>query len=917
MTESASPSSPRPAETGRLSWTEIRSSESFLTNHSIHGVELGAQIGWGPNSVVYSGTWQGEPVALKLIHVANDHVLKERLTRSVTRFKSLHHQHILKYLFSQELDGIYEGLFMVVTELATTSLEQAIRDARKQAASRGFAASQRPISSSQLVIFAHQMARALAYLHSKGLIHRDVKPSNILWMGDESVYRLADFDFIRERIKPHEQTGFAGTFRFVPPEGLGEPSADIFALGVTLSVAATGKYPWPGSDEDSYSIDLQASAPDIPQHLPRELRAVIEASLSVDPNVRPAADDLAKRLSKIAETNAPGTHELGTRSESRPLLQRLVRRVASQTRERPARAALAMIVVVAALAGYLTFNQVIREEPQRPRGSTEASNELPVAVELVDARAATDRGLETALSVANVTRGDERYSDRVLAKVDDVLKIQLWYGNYSGPYSGTRESTEDLRATIDISSHPTDDARRLITAELESANLGKTKTQVGVDLSLDDAFIEVTPNTTYWRHNVGTNPDPKWVIEEVYQGNISGEGVPLEDVKPGEPNEATLTVLLRVRADAVGIKGYVRPAGDSTWHQSTDAVPGDELEYLVELTNEGNTVLENVHVRADLAPGVDYLSGSTSVRRPDHTTGSDLPDGIVDDGVDVGDYPPGESVYVSFRGRLPNEAAVGRQLDSTAVIRPSGMNEYWNTMSVTIISPTSEANAVTASGIPGTWSKGWTDEMGGRMPLSYARGIRGTTHPQFNSFVDTPNYGDERAFFDAKPASHLTSGGFKSELAVDPGDIVYLRVYIHNNAGSAFNGDDLDGPAVARNTRARVLAPDESGTRIRLHAYIASANSRPRWISDSVDLISDRRVQLAYLPGSASLNNNAHPQRIPVSDSVFLHGGHTDFSKPRRLQGAPLGFKKLNGLFPGCFGFEAILTMRVRVLNAE
>jgi serine/threonine protein kinase len=80
------------------------------------------------------------------------------------------------------------------------------------------------------------LTQALGYLHKKGLLHRDVKPSNIIFV--RGIPKLADVGLVAG---VSEARSFVGTVGFIPPEGPGTPQADIYSLGIVLYVMSTGK----------------------------------------------------------------------------------------------------------------------------------------------------------------------------------------------------------------------------------------------------------------------------------------------------------------------------------------------------------------------------------------------------------------------------------------------------------------------------------------------------------------------------------------------------------------------------------------------------------------------------------------------------------------------------------------------------
>ena len=153
---------------------------------------------------------------------------------------------------------------------------------------------------------AAQVCEALAHAHAHRIVHRDVKPSNILLAdGDELSIRLLDFGLAR---MDGEETLTAagdvpGTLAYIPPERLrGEESgapADVWAVGVLLWEALAGWHPfWKGSLLDtarrieSGAVSLAKVRPD----LPRPLIALVDRALSVDPARRPSAERLGAAL---------------------------------------------------------------------------------------------------------------------------------------------------------------------------------------------------------------------------------------------------------------------------------------------------------------------------------------------------------------------------------------------------------------------------------------------------------------------------------------------------------------------------------------------------------------------------------------------------------------------------------------------
>lgn len=160
-------------------------------------------------------------------------------------------------------------------------------------------ASEGPLGAGEVAALAARLLGALAAAHRAGIVHRDVKPGNVLF-DDAGLAHLADFGIARH---PDVTVGLTadgivlGTPPFMAPEqARGEDvgaAADVFSLGATLLYAATGRGPWGAGDPAVLLRRAAAGRVRVPRELPAPTRRLLAAMLERDPARRPAAAALA------------------------------------------------------------------------------------------------------------------------------------------------------------------------------------------------------------------------------------------------------------------------------------------------------------------------------------------------------------------------------------------------------------------------------------------------------------------------------------------------------------------------------------------------------------------------------------------------------------------------------------------------
>lgn len=161
-----------------------------------------------------------------------------------------------------------------------------------------------------------QIADGLAAVHAQGIVHRDVKPANVLLESDGSHVKLADFGIalLRDAARVTGTGAVMGTAAYLAPEQVTAQAisgkSDVYALGLVLLEALTGTRPFPGSAIESATARLMRS-PEIDPHLPTAWRTLLHVMTATDPAERPTAAEAAERLRALGRADVvPATQLL-------------------------------------------------------------------------------------------------------------------------------------------------------------------------------------------------------------------------------------------------------------------------------------------------------------------------------------------------------------------------------------------------------------------------------------------------------------------------------------------------------------------------------------------------------------------------------------------------------------------------------
>ena len=255
------------------------------------------KLGAGGMADVYLAEDQelGRRVAIKILNSrhGNDDQFIERFRREAKNAAALNHPNIVSIYDRGEAEDTY---YIAMEFLDGRTLKELI-------VSRGAA----PINVA--IEYARQILSALRFAHRHGIVHRDIKPHNVLVDGEGRV-KVTDFGIARAGTSQMTETGsIVGTAQYLSPEqargGEVDPRSDLYSLGVVLYELLTGKTPFDGETPVEIAMKHLSNTPAPPSKLrpdvPPELDMVVLRALAKNPDDRyQSADEMEADLERVA-----------------------------------------------------------------------------------------------------------------------------------------------------------------------------------------------------------------------------------------------------------------------------------------------------------------------------------------------------------------------------------------------------------------------------------------------------------------------------------------------------------------------------------------------------------------------------------------------------------------------------------------
>merc|ERR1712137_513732 len=257
-------------------------------------LEYGEKLGSGEYGEVFAGSYFGTDVAIKRLNVAKmGEANAAKYIKREIECSKYSHPNIVGFIGIGE--DTENGLICLVTE----KLQCSLRDVLKQ--HKEFST----LSWAQRLSFANDAAKALAFLHAKQIIHRDVKSHNFL-IDENMKLKVCDFGFARTFRREKRRMTNCGTPEWMAPEvQMDEPytnSADVFSFGIVLlEIISLGKvkFAFPRGPQNFFSLDVESAKQFIPADTPEGFADLAFDCCKDEPDDRPSFREILKRLSQI------------------------------------------------------------------------------------------------------------------------------------------------------------------------------------------------------------------------------------------------------------------------------------------------------------------------------------------------------------------------------------------------------------------------------------------------------------------------------------------------------------------------------------------------------------------------------------------------------------------------------------------
>jgi predicted Ser/Thr protein kinase len=511
--------------------------------HALRGqLTVERELGRGGMGVVYLArdVMLDRAVAMKVLppHLAAQEEMRERFLREARTAARLAHPNVVPVHRADEIDG---AAFFTMAFIEGETLAERIRD-------RG------PLTPAEGIRIFREVAWALAYAHARGVVHRDVKPENILLDRATGRALVSDFGIARQADSARitQQGLVLGTFHYMSPEQVSglelDGRSDVYSLGVVMYQALSGRLPFDGLTAPAVLMAHATRQPpplrSVAADVPPALGSIVARCLEKRPEDRfPNCESLEMALEDALETSAPA--------------------IASLPEGMPDVLSEAQAAAIWQRAAQLQADALHRLErrrdlmPRETHAATTASDVASGGYKFTDvAAAAEEAGISrqyVAMALAEIPRGEQALA--APAALDERVATR---------YLGTSERS--LAVSVTVQAAPARTLRALGSALRESPYSLVLREVVGPHPLDGGVMIFDLPSHSASAHDATTG---QWVLNSYWMGlHLQLEARQVQITLrplPGDPTrtEVTMTADLRpgVRRNVKYSKGFAGVLG--------------------------------------------------------------------------------------------------------------------------------------------------------------------------------------------------------------------------------------------------------------------------------------------------------------------------------------------------------------------
>ncbi|WOL01222.1 serine/threonine-protein kinase HT1-like [Canna indica] len=277
---------------------EIKVSEEEEWSADMSQLLIGNKFATGRHSRIYHGRYKGREVAIKLMSQPEEDpnlaaALEKQFTSEVALLFHLRHPNIITLVAACKKPPV----FCIITEyMAGGSLRKYLHKQQPHSLPHGM-----------VLKLALDIACGMSYLHSQGIIHRDLKSENIL-VGDDLSVKVADFGISCLESQCGSGKGFTSTYRWMAPEIIRGKKhtrkVDVYSFGIVFWELLTALIPFNdmAPEQAAYAVAHKNGRPPLPASCPMAFRHLISKCWDTNPDRRPQFDEIVSLLESYKES---------------------------------------------------------------------------------------------------------------------------------------------------------------------------------------------------------------------------------------------------------------------------------------------------------------------------------------------------------------------------------------------------------------------------------------------------------------------------------------------------------------------------------------------------------------------------------------------------------------------------------------